>query len=309
MVRRRRIRHVQSKNRPPQSRSEFILLDQFSVEDIQKWKSFKDQFLKFHWDYYNDLAYQRSKISDKIKKSILEAAEKTFKFEKWQRAIKYKYTLKPLSVAGSLIDPGGRFNIGNINPSLFPPFPSLYLAVDKDTSFQELLCQKIDSGQEDRALDFALASPDSISIVSLSGSLDSIINLKNPEKLRPFVDLIKGFSIPDYLKKTAKKIGEREPEVIRTIPKLIDSFSDSNWRLWPMQFDVPVASQIFGQLVADAGIEAILYTSKFTGKDCLAIFPQNFDESSFIELDDAAPAETKIRRLDSKSWNVFLKSE
>ena len=77
-----------------------------------------------------------------------------------------------------------------------------------------------------------------------------------------------------------------------------------------MQFDVPVASQIFGQLGADAGVGGILYTSKFTGKDCLAIFPQNFDDlaGSFIQLDDAAPAENKIRRLDAKTWDQLKRS-
>lgn len=310
MARRRRIRHLQPKHHPQQTRSTFILLDQFSVADIHKWSAFKDQFLKYHWDYYNELAYQRSQIADEIKKSLLEAAQKTFAFEKWQRAVKYKYALKPFSVVGSLVDPaGGRFNIGDINPSQFPPFPALYLASDKNTAYQELLCQKIDPDQENRALDFALSSPESVVNISLSGSLDSVINLREEEKLQLFIDLIKDFSIPDYLRKAAKNIGEREPDLIRTVSKLVDSLLDPNWRLWPIQFDVPVASQIFGQLVAEAGIEGILYISKFTGKNCLAIFPQNFEESSFVKLDDDAPVEIKSRRLDVKTWNEMQKSD
>lgn len=304
--RKRHIRYIQPKTSSPQARSPFVLLDQFSVEDIHKWIAFKEQFLKYHWDYYNDLAYQRSKIADKIKRSLLGAAQKAFTFEKWQRAVKYKYANEPFSAAGSLTDPGGRFNIGDINPSQFPPFPALYLASDKDTALQELLSQKIDPKQgipKIGPLDFALTSHDSIAIVSLSGDIDSIINLKEPKDLQPFVDLIKDFSVPDSLKKISKTIGEREPELIRTVSKLMDSLLDPDWRLWPMQFDVPVASQIFGQLVSEAGIEGILYTSKFTCNDCLAIFPQNFEESSFIQLDDEAPGETKICRLDSRTWS------
>jgi hypothetical protein len=130
-----------------------------------------------------------------------------------------------------------------------------------------------------------------------------------PQNLQSFVELIKDFPIPDYLKKTAKKIRQREPELIRTVAVLIDSVLDPKWRFSPMQCDVPANSQIFGPLVAGAGLEGILYTSKFTGKDCLAIFPQNFDEDSFVELDDDAPKEIKIRRLDSNSWNELQKSE
>ena len=311
MARRRRyIPHVRPKHRPSQVRSTFILLDQFSVADIHKWTAFKDQFLKYHWDYYSELAYQRSQIADEIKRSLLEAAQKTFPFEKWQRAVKYKYALEPFSVTGSLTDTaGGRFNIGDINPSQFPSFPALYLASDKNTAYQELLCQKIELGQENRIVDFALTNPVSVANISLSGVLGSIINLREPEKLQPFVDLIKDFSIPDYLRKVAKSIGEREPELIRTVPKLMDSLLDPNWRLWPMQFDVPVASQIFGQLVSEAGIEGILYPSKFTDKDCLAVFPQNFEEGSFVQMDDAMPPEVKIRRLDVTTWGKIQKTE
>lgn len=306
---RRRLPYRFFKPQQPKARHQpsFILLDQFSVKDIHKWIAVRDDLLKYQWDYYKDFAYQRSKISDKIRGSILEAAEKTFKFEKWQRAVKYKYTLEPLSVIGSLIDPGGRFNIGDISPLQFPPFPALYLAVDKDTSFQELLCKKIDPSQKNHSLDLALTNPQSISVVSVSGSLDSVINLKEPKKLQPFIDLIKGFPISNGLKKAAKKIREVEPSLIQTVPRLLEALSDLNWRRWPMQFDVPATPQIFGQLVVDAGVEGILYTSKFTGKDCLAIFPQNFNEGSSVQLDDDGPAETKIRRLDSKNWNEFQK--
>lgn len=308
MARHRRFRHIQSRHpiqKPPPSA--FFLLDQFSVEDIKKYAAFEDQILKFHWDYYNDLAYRRSKIVVEIKKSLLEAAQKNFEFPKWQRAVKIKYELEPLSVAGSLKDPaGGRFNIGDLNPSQFPPFPALYLAIDKDTAIPELLSQKRDPHQKLTPLELALTDPSSIAIFSLSGSLDSIINLKErTEKFRPFVDLIKNFDIPNALKETAQKIGLPEPNLIRTIPQLIDCLLAPNWREWPMQFDVPSPSQIFGHLAAEAGIEGILYPSKFTGKDCLAIFPQNFDDSSdsFVQLDGELPPGIKISRLDAKIWS------
>ena len=288
-----------------QPASVFILLDKFSATDIERWAIFKDQILKFHWDFYSNLAYQRSKISDEIKKSLLEATQKSFPFEKYQRAVKYRHALEPFSVVGSVIDPGGRFNIGDINASQFLLFPALYLAADKDTALQELLSQKIEPGQKDRTLDFALTNPESIASISVSGFLNSLISLKQPERLQPFVDLIKDFSIPDSLKEISKKIGLPEPELIKTVPKLVEALMAPYWREWPMQCDVPFSSQIFGQLVADAGIEGILYESKFTGKACLAIFPQNFDETSgsFIQLDDEAPAEIKIRRLDAKVWH------
>ncbi len=289
----------------------FILLDRFSVADIRRWKDFQDQILKFHWDYYSTLAYQRSQVIDQLRQAIQGVAKKSFTFKHWQRALKYKYALKPLSVAGSLVDPGGRFNIGDINPSQFPPFPALYIASDKDTALQELLSQKMNQGQEQKALDFALTRPDSIANVSLSGKLDSLIDLTKPETLKPFIELIKDFKAPEYLIKAARSINLPDPELIRSVPKLTEALIDPNWRLWSMQFDVPVTSQIFGQLTADAGIDGILYKSKFTGKNCLAIYPQNFDEppGSYIQLDDEAPKEVEIHTLDSMSWKQLQEGE
>jgi hypothetical protein len=45
-----------------------------------------------------------------------------FKIERWQKAVKYKHALTPLSVRGSLIEPGGRFNIGGTD-TRFSSFP------------------------------------------------------------------------------------------------------------------------------------------------------------------------------------------
>ena len=53
--------------------------------------------------------------------------------------MKYRWGNKPLSARGSLQDPGGRFNIGEIDTTRFPPFSGLYIASDKETSIQEIL--------------------------------------------------------------------------------------------------------------------------------------------------------------------------
>src|SRR5580698_8548108 len=107
---------------PPKKSISFIL-DQFSSLDIRRWTAIRDAYLKNHWDYYSSLVYQRSKIADELKKALLEASQKAYSFSKWQRVITYKYSLDPLSVKGSLKDPGARFNIGEIDPSQFSPFP------------------------------------------------------------------------------------------------------------------------------------------------------------------------------------------
>ncbi len=74
-----------------------------------------------------------------------------------------------------------------------------------------------------------------------------------------------------------------------------------------MVYDVPATCQVFGGLVKDAGIEGIRYNSAITERECLAIFPQNFlNSSSFLQLDDLAPAEKVQSRIDSSNFQNVI---
>lgn len=280
----------------------FFLLDQFSLEDIGRWTNHRDKILRYHWEYYSSLAYQRSRVTDGIRAALQGASNGPLEFKGWQRVVKYKYSLDPLSVAGSLSDIGGRFNIGDIDTARFPAFPALYIASDKTTALQEAFGQETKPDAAISALDAALVAPNSISAVSVNGYLERVINLNFPERLKQFVDAIKEFVIPGHLTEIAKREKWGTPALVQSVPLLIQNLLDPNWRQLPMHYDVPANSQIFGQLVANAGIEGIIYPSKYTNKDCLAVFPQNFENDSHILLADEPPPEIHHRRLDEKTW-------
>lgn len=140
----------------------------------------------------------------------------------------------------------------------------------------------------------------------MKGRLRSVIDLHQPDSLKPFLNLIKKFSIPKRIFQAAKKIGLVTPTIVKDLDTLLYTLLEPNWRATPMQLDIPANCQIFGQLVVSAGIEGILYPSKFTEKKCLAIYPQNFDSESFIVVDGDTPTGA-ISRLDANSW-VSLKT-
>jgi hypothetical protein len=77
-------------------------------------------------------------------------------------------------------------------------------------------------------------------------------------------------------------------------------------------FGIPASSQIFGRLVRDAGFEAILYPSQRAAGMNLAVFVENFrDSSSRIEVVGGAPAGATFLMLDKDSlknqeWSPFL---
>ncbi|MEM7646167.1 MAG: hypothetical protein AAF203_04595 [Pseudomonadota bacterium] len=72
-----------------------------------------------------------------------------------------------------------------------------------------------------------------------------------------------------------------------------------------MRFDIPANSQIFGQMVKSSGVTGIIYYSKMTGRDCIAVFPDNLKNSdSFIELCDTPPNEKTPKRIDGNNYQI-----
>ncbi len=281
------------------------VIDSGLLSDISKNKHFHEHKTRCHWEYYSELEYLRSQIYDELKASLRGNAH-PFEFSGWQRAVKYKYCLVPLSAKGSLMDPGGRFNIGSIDPARFPVFPCLYLANDKATALGELLGRTEGPPGDLKPEELALTKATSITVVSISGKLESVLDIRDPKNLTPFVDLVKDFKASSRLVVQCRRYGITV-ELIRKADVFVGVLQGKRWRDWPTAFDVPAPTQIFGRIVQDAGIEAILYKSVLTGTPCLAVYPQNFQNSSAcIKIDDDSPVETVHRQVDSSTFTNFV---
>lgn len=140
----------------------------------------------------------------------------------------------------------------------------------------------------------------------MSGKLDAVLDIRVSGNLSEFVDLIKTFRLSRPLIVEARRL--RFPvQLIATVAELKRVLMLDNWRNWPMLYDVPAGGQIFGGIAVDAGIEGILYESVLTGKKCVAVFPQNFqNSSSYVELDDPAPSDDVRMRMDSSNFAEFI---
>ena len=188
----------------------------------------------------------------------------------------------------------------NVN---LPHFPALYLAADQDTALQEIFGPQNPKGSELSSTELALCNQDSVTIVSASGHLDHVIDLRDANSLKGFTNLIKDFKFSTDVLKEARQLGQGPPEVITNPRKLLMSLLLKNWRAFPSLFDVPANSQLFGQMAYRAGIEGIRYPSKWTGKDCVVAFPRNFPKTdSYIKLDDATPEGVSVTRIDGNNW-------
>ena len=280
------------------------LLEQGPLADIKRNKRNTERHLQYQWAYFSELAHQRNQIHDQIKEALVQSSVANYEFTKWQRTVKWKYGLHPLSTVGSLTFVGGRFNAGvDINPAV-PSFPALYLATDKDTALQETFGQ-IPEGSRFTARELALSNPQSEVTVSVSGQLEKVFDLRKAKNLRKFFGLIKSFKLSAGLKALARQIGAPPPTVVRDVNQLLETLLAKEWRIQPTNWDVPSNPQIFGHLVFQAGIEGILYPSTLTSKDCLAVFPANFAvTSSFVSLDDEPPHANVPRRVDANNWRL-----
>ena len=271
--------------------------------EIQYNRRVYKQHRDYYWGEYSELAKQRSDHWEEIRESLLSEVIDDYHFKKRFRAVKWSYSNHPLCTVGSLKDPaGGRFNIGNMSPNLIPRFSSLYIAQDKETAEKELLSPK--DHPDLSSFDLSLTSSSSISIVAVQGILDTVFDIRGDTKLKRIVKILSKFKFSSSLKKLSSTL-KIDSRIIKTRKRMYESISEVKWRMKPMHFDVPSNSQIFGQMVRDSGISGILYYSSVTQKECLAIFPTNFkNSSSFIELIDEPPNKKIPRRIDSSHFTI-----
>ncbi|HEX3915252.1 MAG TPA: RES family NAD+ phosphorylase [Steroidobacteraceae bacterium] len=151
--------------------------------------------------------------------------------------------------------------------------------------------------------DLALRTPGSFTQIRLNMKLENVLDISDHATLKPMVEILRNFEMPKSVNQTARKLGlKRAPWLIRSSTSLQKQLLHSNWRVQPMQFDLPGNSQIFGRWVAAAGIHGILFpSSRDLTKRCLALFPQNWGGStSYLEIADAVPAGVWITRIDGR---------
>ena len=279
-------------------------LERFSHASLEKWLQVAEQLGRLQSALHFGLESARRECDPEILDALRAGAGGGYEFRDWSRIVDYRYSLAPLSVAGSLRTDGGRFNIGaGLSRGAFPPFPALYLAEDYATAYLERFGQAPGatvaglSGAE-----LALRRPNSFTQVRVHGRLDLVLDIGDPHALKPFVDVIKEFELPAAVALHARRLGlRRPPGLVRSVAAPQRQLLHRHWRVLPMQFDLPANAQVFGRLAAAAGVHGILYPSvRHAGTRCLALYPQNWrDSGSWVEVADPVPPEARLVRLDA----------
>ena len=278
-----------------------FILEQGSLQQLKEQKKRTQDLINYHAFLYTSLAVQRDKVKDAIHASLRSKCIQNYKFSKWQRSVRYKYSLHPLSCVGSTTFIGQRFNYGKEINGTLSPFPALYLAKDKKTAIHESLAtiKKSKKRSELDSFDLAMTNPQSQAIVSVSGKLETVFDLRNSKALSSYISIIKKFKIDPQLRSKARLLKIDAPKLVRTSKELLGSIMRNNWRDMVVLYNTPSNGQIIGQIMLEAGICGILYKSTLNEKECLAIFPDSFkNNDSFVCLNDDPPCSETPQKLD-----------
>ena len=192
----------------------------------------------------------------------------------------------------------------DLEPGTLLPWPALYLAQNYSTAYREKF--QLQTGQQVIGLtpeELALSAGQSHSTVVMNGKLTKVFHL-NAESLEPLAQILRLIQMPKRAAQIARKLKIKASDLrmITSGKQLYDAVALQNWRILPVQFGLPSASQILAELIRAADYEAIAYSSTKDGGKCLAIFVDRLSPDSFVALTDPAPTGV-VARLDQSTAN------
>lgn len=297
----------QSPSTGPQPPRGLYELDAFTETNLKQWTRASDDLEELQQQLHYGTEPQRNRLRGELLEAIRLSASPVHHFEDWYRVVSYQFSNTPLSAEGSLVGIGGRFNVGRdlIGVATHPSWPALYLGEDHDTAFFEKYQMKVAetrAGLTPQA--FALTPKGSHTAVRVRGQLSAVFRITNPQDLAEVARVLRKVKMPERVRELERRLfgrSARPAHIISSPQELFRVLLWENWRVLPMQFDIPARTQVIAELVKAAGFEAILYRSTKGLKNCMAVFVEQLRDGSFIELQDQAPASVQITRIDAKS--------
>jgi len=277
-------------------------LDSFTDASLQEWTAYGRAVRDFNYALFFDLAGQRAARHKELRTALQQVAPTTVSLDGWCRLVNFQYSMNVLSPAGSLRWVGQRFNVGvDIDPVSFPPFPALYVAENFETAFREYH-QMAKGAKVDglRPEELSLEDRGNWVSVQLGGHINNVFDLTRVANLKELCRILSRFDLSDRVKNLAIKARRSPASIIKTPADLLSTFLRPDWKAWPVHFDVLANSQVFAQMLVEAGFEGVLYRSARGADRCLAIFTRQLGNSdSHITVRGECPAGARMLELDA----------
>ena len=243
-------------------------------------------------DANEDLHNKRETLRKQINDAIIQSVSPINMNIK--RALKHRYSEHPLSARGSLESVlGGRFSFGKIDSSRYTPRPVLYLAEDAETALYEF--NQIEKNAHPFVKDgvkythsellFLKCNESDFSLISMNCTLARVLDVRKSASLEKIVQILATVQYSAHIR-SRQKSSRVKFKTLTKAHELHTLLENKNWRALPSFFGVPSSSQIFTEICFEYGVEAILYRSSKTKKDCLAICTNNLLLGSKITVSD-----------------------
>jgi hypothetical protein len=278
-------------------------LDRFTEASITKWNELSADLDELQDVLHFNLEPERRRLRGELISALQQVEPKTYLFDNWVRIVEYRWSLQPLSAAGSLTYIGGRFNAGNeLDRNTLAAWPALYIAKNYATAYREKF--QLQEGENSSGLtaeELSLNTGHSHTTVILKGELSQVFEM-SPDNLNAVARVFAKIKMPSQAEKLRKnlRIKSADLKMLKNGKQLFDLTTIFNWRVLPVQFGLPSQSQVVAELIRSAGYEAISYPSSKDGGECLAIFVDQMADGSFVSLADPAP-KGAIMTLDSST--------
>ena len=260
-----------------------VVLDSFTHHELNEWLNRGDEVQSISDRVYFDLERQRAAKYDDLCSSLRGYPGTSIDVSGWTRVVDWRWSLSPLSGAGSLKGIGGRFNIGeDLDRARGQAFRALYIAQDIETAYSERFGGALSSKGRLSLGEFALRTESSFTTFLLSGQVEQVLDLRTATAIEAFTSIIKEFDLAPATKAANRRARVQSRFAITTAAALRKMLLQppSHWRLEPQAFGIPATCQIFGRFARDAGFEGILFPSQAGPGHNLALYPDNFQGST-----------------------------
>ena len=277
-------------------------LDSFTDASIREWDAYGRAVRDYHYALFFDLAGQRAARHKELRAALQRVTSVTVDLNGWCRLVNFKYSNDALSPAGSFRWIGQRFNLGSdIGAARFPAFPALYLAENLETAFREYHGLPRGTNREGlRPDELSLEDRGNWATLQVTGHVNNVFDLTNAANLKGLCQIFAKFNLSDRVKRLATKAKRPATNIIKTPTELLNSFAVDDWKAWPVHFDVPANSQVFAQMVLEAGFEGILYRSAKGADKCLAVFTRQLGNSdSHVAVKGDHPPGTRFLEISA----------
>ncbi len=283
-----------------------IVLEEVTASKLNQNRRFFEAYAKYHIRLYAELHAQRTLHKETILASLRSADRESLDLHNYVRLVPLKYANEPVSPKGSITLQGGRFNVGRgVNPEITSNY-ALYIADTEETAYNERYqAPKTQSALTTEEL-YLTTRDESYAYVKLTGTVSGLLNLSIAQNFADFLDVIAKFEISRDCRTLAKKVGLERWNVVSIYDDLINMCLRVNWRLHPMLLAIPATSQIFGNLVREAGFSGIIYKSTVHQGTCIAFFPENFADDSSVCAKSPADG-TQHPCLTAENWQQLVK--